>query len=92
MSPIQGKFYYITILEVTESVCQRLKTLSYVGFVNKGGWNVWYDRRYHQHTNQDNLLFVNPAKNKHACIVVSAILRLCNPIKQKDKHMNACEL
>lgn len=42
-------------------------------------------------TNQNNL-FVNPAKDKQAFIIVrSVLLRSCNQIKQKDKHMNEHE-
>lgn len=63
-------------------------TLSHAGFVSGGGWNVWYGWWYHQHTNQNNLLFVNPAENKQAFVVQSELLRLCNQIKQKDKHIN----
>ena len=69
----------------SDGVCMlKDKTLSRAGFVNGGGWNVWYDWWYHRHT---DLLFVNPGKNKQSPFVAQCELwRLCNQIKQEDKH------
>lgn len=52
----------------------KAKTLSRTGFVNGGGWNVWYDWWYHRHTDQNNLLFVNPGKNKQSPFVAQCEL------------------
>jgi len=45
-------------------------TLSHAGFVNGGGWNVWCGWWYQKRTNLNNLLIVNPEKNKQAVIMV----------------------